>query len=125
MAEKVKVSREVAEFIKSYEENVASCNGWEDHLLMEHSREFFGSFEGAKDEALCMKDIPPIELAKILINGYEIKQTPEEKLLATYERQRAWQETNDPFDRRAHTAYGNAIVYTLDTLGIKIEGINK
>lgn len=118
MNEKVKVSREVADYIDETLEwarkNIAKRFEGNEREIKSYAFEGIGNIGG----------FTRFEIAEILINGYEIEETPEEKLLATYQRQRAWQETNDPFDRRAHTAYGNAIVYTLDTLGIKIKGIN-
>ncbi|MCT6924594.1 hypothetical protein [Metasolibacillus sp.] len=115
MNEKVKVSREVAKAIEYVKENYK----FESSLRVHLSENWHSS------HLRCLKELSTEAFVSLLLNGYEIEETPEEKLLATYQRQRTWQETNDPYDRRAHTAYGNAIVYTLDTLGIKIKGINE
>lgn len=129
MAEKVKVSREVAEFIKSYEDNVNGYPGWENHLILEHSRAYFESFEGAKEECLCMKNIDPLQLAEMLVNGYEIEQTPEEILLNLYNQ--TWATYNRITDNQNRhggnyeNGLAKGIELALDTLGIEIEGINK
>lgn len=113
--EKIKVSREVADFIEDYENSLVSLEGWEDGLIIEHSRVWAESFEGAKEEAMCMKDVTPLQLSKILIYGYEVEQTPEERLANAY----SIKGISD-YNRGFRTA----IKYTLDTLGLKIEGIN-
>ncbi|MEK5334412.1 hypothetical protein [Lysinibacillus sp. FSL W8-0992] len=127
MTGKVKVSREVANFFEKCK-NSGDIN-WEDAVLHEHIKIFESHHTKEAVEinpdALCMLQYSPFELARILVLGYEIEQTPEEKILATYQRQQTQCDINDICDKRARTAYANAIVYTLDTLGIKIKGINE
>lgn len=69
--ERIKVRKEVADFIKSYEDNVGSYNGWKDDLIFEHSRAWSNCFEddSLKPEAKCMSSITPFELAEILVKG--------------------------------------------------------
>lgn len=117
-SEKVKVSREVADFIEGYEEHVNGSANWKDNLIAEHSRSWLNCFEGLKDEAECMRGITPFELAVILINGYEVEQTPEEKLSEFYRGR-----VNSPNDYEREYAYG--IEFTLRSLGIKIKGVNE
>ena len=122
MAEKAKVSREVAEFLKSCENSGVMY--WEDDLLVEHTASFVGNHVAIKDEARCLCKYSPIELAKILINGYEIEQTPEEKLVERFqycEQRWGWHQDDETEMR----ATANAIKETLNTLGIKIKGINE
>lgn len=111
--EKIKVSKDVAkdlEFVSQY----SFDSTLEAHMKSEWSEHYSKGF----------KDLKTKDLASALINGYEVEETPEEKILETFKRQVYWQKTNDIFDKRAHTAYADAILYTLDTLGIKIKGIN-
>lgn len=123
MAEKVKVSREVANFIEGYEANVNSTPGWEDHLIFEHSRTWMNGFDGVKEEALCMSEISPLELAEILTKGYETEEAPEEKILKMYKSKNDGRYQSDDM-KWINDAYANGIVYTLESLGIKIKGIN-
>lgn len=118
--EKIKVSREVAEFIEGYKDNVAGYLGWEDDLIIEHSRTWANSFEGAKESAMCMKDISPLELSKILIYGYEVEKTPEEMVLALYKVVKdEITAKNLQFDK----GMAAGIVMTLKKLNIEIEGV--
>ncbi|MEK5070822.1 hypothetical protein [Sporosarcina sp. FSL K6-1508] len=115
--EKVKVSREVADFVKAYENNVASCNGWEDDFIYQHSQSWIEGFEKSKEESLCMKNISPFELSCILVKGYEVEQTPEENLLDYY---------NAPEANVIRYEEKTRIVeITLEILGIKIKGVNE
>lgn len=118
MSEKVKVSRELVRAFNW----LSDANN---HNKMKIAKDWLEERKFFHHEQKELIDIDFDTLIALIYGNYEIEETPEEKILATYQRQRAWQETNDPYDRRAHTAYGNAIVFTLDTLGIEIEGINK
>jgi hypothetical protein len=86
MSGKVKVNREISNFIQAYVENVGGYPGWEDSLIYEHSQAWKNNFEGSKVEALCMKNISPFQLAVILINGYEVEETPKEKFNYFYDK---------------------------------------
>lgn len=117
MAEKVKVSREVARVL----DEVRGCHEPTiDDFIERHAK----GDVGRDWEAL--KQYRTLFVAHLIYTGdYEIEQTPEEKILATFQRQFTQCDTSDICDNRVRTAYANAIVYTLDTLGIKIKGINK
>lgn len=60
-----------------------------------------------------------IDFATALINGYEIAKSPEEKVREFYV-----EALHTAWDERAGRDVQNAIRYTLETLGIKIEGVN-
>lgn len=76
----------------------------------------------------CLNDIPNTELASALINGYEVEQTPEEKLREYYEELGRCRDTSleedDLKDVAINASKRVGIRYALNTLGIKIEGIN-
>lgn len=118
MSEKVKVSREVADFVQAYENNVASCNGWENDFIYQHSKSWNDGFENLKAEALCMKNISPFELSRILVKGYEVEQTSEEKLAEFY---RGRVNSSNDYERE----YAHGIEFALRSLGIKIKGVNE
>lgn len=128
MAEKVKVSREVAEFIESYEENNGGIPGWEDYLIRDHTESFARNFAGVNEEAMCMKDITPMQLAKMLINGYEIEESPEEVLLERYvqngkNRIKAIRE-KDAYQEGFTLGYLMGVKDGLNCAGKEIKGIN-
>lgn len=67
------------------------------------------------------------ELAKALINGYEVEQTPEEKLREYYELSnflRYDKEDLVPTVRQRMIGEQMGVRKTLNILGIKVEGIN-
>lgn len=127
ITEKVKVSREVANFIQAYEDNVASYPCWEDNLIYEHSQAWRNNFEDSKLEAKCMKDISPFQLSYILINGYEIELTHEEIILENYKRAERIVDTEED-DRDApliNKGYMLGVEETLQALNIKIKWVNE
>ena len=67
---KIKISKEAAEFI---EKGSRYSVNWEDDLIVQHAEAWNKGFEGVKDEAMCMKELSPLQLADILINGYEVR----------------------------------------------------
>ena len=109
------VSREVADFLAQSDNGVAN---WEDDLLSQHAQAYGNGFENIKDEAKCMSEYSPLELARLLINGYEVELTPEEYVLDMYLNCKHSHDDDDD-------TYARGILWTLDTLGIQIKGINK
>jgi hypothetical protein len=61
----------------------------------------------------------PAELMSALVNGYEVEQTPEEKVQEYYDFLRSASTWNED-----HAGKVRAIEKTLDLLGIKISGVN-
>lgn len=119
MVEKVKVSRKVANFLEKCK-NSGDIN-WEDAVLHEHIKIFESQHKQEAVEinpnALCMLQYSPFELARILVLGHEIEETPKEKALAYY----------NSFD---YTPLGEAtekmvIRKFLKLAEIKFEGINE
>lgn len=67
-------------------------------------------------------------LAQALVNGYEVEQTPEDKVLERYKRYRAEQKFHAEKGQREMEQFwegaASGIIDALDDLGIKIEGVN-
>ena len=105
MGEKVKVSREVAEAIESAFE-VSN----KEQVLEDHARS--GMWQNK--EFLPLNNLSLLEMAAIVINGYEIEETPEEKFLRVYKMQLDINRLD----------FADGMKYALETLGIKIKGIN-
>jgi hypothetical protein len=57
-------------------------------------------------------------LAHALINGFEVEQTPEDKVREIYEK------AGNELDSMYMVVFRNGVHKTLDALGIKIEGVN-
>ena len=112
MSGKVKVSRDVANFIESCKSNGTFY--WEDELLYGHASFMNGSDVAVREDAKCLNKYSTFELAQILVLGYEVEETPEEKLLNFYNRKLG---END--------CMCDGIYETLQCLGIQIKGINK
>ncbi|MCS5499829.1 hypothetical protein NY607_01760 [Lysinibacillus sp. A4] len=128
MAEKVKVSREVANFFEKCK-NSGDVN-WEDAVLHEHIKIFESHHKKEavviNPDALCMLQYSPFELARILVLDYEIEETPEEKIAANYlDKKRKCEESPEPFDVEWEIGFMAGIRYVLDNLNIKIKGINE
>lgn len=123
MSGKVLVSKEVAEFLES---NNDGNPYWEDSLLEQHTLAYINGFKGVKEEAECMKKFTPMVLAKILINGYEVEETPEDLILKEYNRLKNLRidDSSDGVIKNECIAGMHAMVYTLNTLNIQVKGIN-
>jgi hypothetical protein len=63
-------------------------------------------------------------LMSALINGYEIEQTPEERLHQYYEKLKMFTESTSFAPVGSYFSEMEGIKNTLDILGIKIEGVN-
>ncbi|XOT28879.1 hypothetical protein ACLQ7P_08510 [Bacillus subtilis subsp. subtilis] len=77
------------------------------------------------EEFSCLNELDIMTLAAALVNGYEVKKTPEEKLREYYES--LWSDycdSDDPFIEVACESARAAVKETLNLLGIKIEGVN-
>lgn len=118
--EKVKVSREVADFIESYENNAGGLAGWEESLLVQHCEAWATGFNDVRPEVKVMENLSPLQLSKILVYGYEAEKTKEERVLSLYQvLQEEIEEKNLPFDKGAAAG----VRLTLKKLGIEIEGV--
>ncbi|KYG89018.1 hypothetical protein A0U40_13405 [[Bacillus] sp. KCTC 13219] len=115
MNEKVKVSREVAEALRTVlpNGNIGACiemhvKGWE------------------YKPKLPLNKLTTEEFARCCLIGYEIEETPEEKLLKEFElaTERSETPTNDLYVNGYWNGIRESILATLDILGIKIKGIN-
>jgi len=107
MVEKVKVSHEVAEAIEDRKR--ISRYTFKDFMKAAVSQQQFST------SASALNSLSVERLAEILINGYEIEVTPEEKIL-------------DKFNRMKHIdwdMYTDGMTFVLDVLDIKINGINE
>lgn len=113
MAEKVKVSREVAEAL--------------DKLLQQNTKNDVMKFYFAvldvnierlvAPESFALRSLEPMQLATMLLNGYEIEETPEERFI-------------DWYKGFCPAIPGDAICMNvihemIDILGIKIKGFNE
>lgn len=77
------------------------------------------------EEFSCLNELDIMTLAAALVNGYEVKKTPEEKVREYYES--LWSDycdSDDPFIEVACESARAAVKETLNLLGIKIEGVN-
>jgi hypothetical protein len=78
-------------------------------------------FEGARSEIILRHfDGNHDELMEALICGYEVEKSPENELRKFFEQQKYFANSGFQSSKGAITA----IEYTLDTLGIKIAGVN-
>jgi len=95
MAEKVKVSREVAELATKFEHRHSSLGVMEEIICAD------GYDESQKTQAI-----------NAFLNGYEVEKTPEERIFDYYQVAQ-WVQMKD------------AIIFVLEALDIKIKGINE
>ena len=125
--EKVKVSKEVADFIESCK-TYGDVN-WENALLEQRAMFANAHNDDIKDNAKCMLQYSTWEVAQMLVNGYEVEKTQEEQLQAIYaEEKRAFDIALSEKDTECQFVHHNFIrgmIRTLNVLGVEIEGINK
>ncbi|WP_312506917.1 hypothetical protein [Lysinibacillus sp.] len=126
-AEKVKVSREVAEALVFLQNNGESTSD----IILEFADRESARHELYVDEnfnkayKLIFNNFEVIaDLASALIKGYETEETAEEKVAKKYREKRELCNTNKD-DKWEHDAYANGIMFTLFTLGIRIKGVNE
>lgn len=113
MVEKVKVSREVAEAIE-YLLNHKDYGYTKEKLLTTHAGMEKYSKRSWVEEARPLNELDLLVLAEILVNGYEVETTPEEKVQELY-----WSYING-----GHQSEGAAIRASFTLYGIQIEGVN-
>ncbi len=112
---KPEITKEQAEAIEFLREH------YDDRRILElydedgigHMHQMYGHDCGS------LYDLELIELAAALINGYEIGKSPEETLQEYYV-----EALHTARDEATGHDIQDAIRYTLETLGIKIEGVN-
>ncbi|SCY99219.1 MULTISPECIES: hypothetical protein [unclassified Lysinibacillus] len=107
MAEKVKISREVAEALQTVlpNGNISGCiekhvRGWD------------------YEPKLPLNKLSTEEFARCCLIGYEIEETPEEQLASVYQR-------NKGSLILTNEGLAEGIKFTLEMLNIKIKGINE
>lgn len=119
MSEKVKVSRKVADAIETFKNmhkekfNITNLDE-----LLDIATDWWirGGFHECGD-LHTVHDLKFIDFCNAFYYGYEVEQTPEEILLQEYQECLRI--------GAGHRTHANAIKSTLDTLGIKIKGINE
>ncbi|MED1148918.1 hypothetical protein P4T97_06740 [Bacillus paralicheniformis] len=82
-----------------------------------------------KEQAECLENLrglSPLTIVAALINGYEVEKTPEEKVREYYAANYQRHEQSMPRSKDDFYTSGVAegVRNTLDSLGIKIEGVN-
>jgi len=118
--EKVKVTKEVADalcdrlkWITPWEiVGTSARNGWD---------------ERGRNNCGCLnaRNLHLDTLIKALYVGYEIEETPQESIKRKVEKSRTTIDEYAALDVQIwHRGYIEGIRYTLDTLGIEIEGVN-
>lgn len=115
MTEKVNVSQEVADALVYLEQA-----GYDFTAAMEI--QISAGWEDYEDEnVLPLNNITAEAFAIALINGYEVEMTPHEVIATEHiASQQAWV-NNKHFHSKG---FAEGIEFTLDTLGIKIKGVN-
>lgn len=110
MAEKVKVSRVIAEALRTVlsNGNISSCI--EKHV---HGWDYEPKFP--------LKKLTTEEFARCCLTGYEVEETPEERLLKIYQAH----EERPSIQPVWNDGVVDGIKMALDTLNIKIKGINE
>lgn len=123
--EKVKVSKVQAAAIENWlNEYGVNHEKPKERMLKSHC----GNGEWC-DGAESLNDLSVEDMAKALYIGYEVEETPEDKLLEKFGKGRveavAAELRKDSEEKSFCMGYGAGIVDALDTLGIKIKGINE
>ncbi|WP_400194651.1 hypothetical protein [Lysinibacillus telephonicus] len=110
--DKVKVSSEMAKAI----EGALDEFGSDPNQVLENHRYDWIS------ECVPLNSLNHLELAEILIKGYEVEQTPEELILDEFKH--AIKMINERANTEHFAGKTVGIIRTLDFLNIKIEGVN-
>lgn len=112
MAEKLKVSREVAEVLENLNRKELNTSTW----LEMHSHKKWESAEKAPLNTLSLE-----EFATALIVGYEVEMTPHERIAAEYiASQKDWVNNGHLHSK----GFAEGIKFTLNAQNIKVEGVN-
>ena len=117
-ANKVKVSKEVAEAIEQLRKSRD-----DDEILYQASSVILsvGRFKRKDKSAIVtLHEISPTKLARALINGYEIEQTPAEKVAEQYRNRK---KLFDKFGYDVDAGAMAGIEFVAEAYGLKIEGI--
>jgi len=126
MAEKVIVSTEVAKAIEAFKAmqkekfNISDLDELLSIAADWWAREEFHEFE----DLHVVHVLKFIDFCNAFYYGYEVEQSPEELVAKTYWEKRNLCETSNAI-KWEHDAYANGIMFTLETLGIKIRGVNE
>lgn len=112
MTEKLKVSREVADAIE-YIKTLNSIN----EILINHAI----ADDAWIRKAEAVNNLSIGELATVLIVGYEVEMTPHEIINSRYNTSQQDWVNNKHFHSKG---FAEGIEFTLNTLGITIEGVN-
>ncbi len=124
MAEKVVLPKEVAEALKDFID--AGFSKWQIVNVVDEPGDYTRIIQkdGLHDQSRTLKTYMvnghSEELLSALVNGYEVEQSPEDKLRQRYEE--LGKASVHDLDDVSHIRYG--IEEALDILGITIEGIN-
>jgi hypothetical protein len=114
MSEKVKVSRATADLIEI--------------LTEDYNNEEIVSLFTAKKLVKQAYELSLDALIRALYIGYEVEETPEEQLQSAYLHHIAQSNSKDPNmpdgERVMYANYAHGIKFALNTLNIKIEGVN-
>lgn len=121
MTKKVTLPRDVAEALEELRESGRSNI---DIVWKSCEPIVNGTYMKIKRWAFCEEGGSADELMSALVNGYEIEQSPEDRLREYYVYQEQSYHDNVGTERIEHLAKGVAIRTTLAILGIQIEGIN-
>lgn len=110
MTEKVKVSKEVAEVIEILKDAKRPLHEMVKHYLND---DFIWTLEFK-----CLDNLSNDDFIRALYVGYEVEQTPEEKILAEYN----W---HKPFDCSIEGGiYREGMKFVLNAYNIRIKGVN-
>lgn len=104
-----------------------TCEFSDEWFLFKYTNVYFGN-EPNHAEFGPIANMDIMTLAAVLVNGYEVEKTPEEKVREYYEAVRnLWEErylAGDTEGKRFHAGALVGICTTLGIFGIKIEGVN-
>lgn len=115
--DKVKVSPRVAEAI----EYVKTETGTTEEAVTYY---VLGDF-ARKDIREVLNNVPFITIVRALVDGYEVEQTPEEKIAELYfECHKKTTSCVAPPSYNEYVGVMTGITLTLDHLGMKIKGVN-
>lgn len=81
---KIKVSKDVANFIDDYARNMSHDEDWKDKLLIDHSITYRRGFDGEFDRVRVLQDITPMKLAEVLHNGWEAEDRYDKDNVSKY-----------------------------------------
>ncbi|MFD2868503.1 hypothetical protein ACFSY7_08325 [Kurthia populi] len=116
MTEKLKVSREVADAI----EYLGKVGCAFEEAMESHVSTGWSNF--SDERVIALGGLTSKELATALIVGYEVEMTPHERIMKAYNA--AKRTKNGSFASCYHSGVMAGITTALDTLGIKIKGVN-